>query len=131
MRMLLMLVAVMGAACGSSSTSTEGSACSAPNAVECSSAKKLLVCEGAKWAGYPCPSCTGSTCDWKGAVNGDACPKISETYGTCPLDGRLVGCFWSVSADAGVFIESACPACIAGKSIEELGKCTSGRCSCQ
>lgn len=35
--------------------------------------KTLLVCEGPKWKGYPCPSCTGSKCDWKGAVNGDAC----------------------------------------------------------
>jgi hypothetical protein len=56
---------------------------------------------------------------------------VAETYGTCTLDGRLVGCYWSASANAGVFIESACSACVAGKSIEELGKCSSGRCSCQ
>jgi hypothetical protein len=56
---------------------------------------------------------------------------VADSYGTCSLDGRLVGCFWSASANAGVFIESACSACVAGKSLEELGKCTSGRCVCQ
>lgn len=127
MRMVLVLVAVMAAACGSS----EGAACSTPDAVECSGAKSLLVCEGTRWAAYPCPHCAGGKCDWKGALNGDACPKVAETYGTCPLDGRLVGCYWSASADAGVFVESACSACVAGKSIEELGKCSAGRCSCQ
>lgn len=127
MRIVLIVVAVMAVACGSS----EGSPCSTPNAVECSGAKTLLVCEGAKWAGYACPNCTGGKCDWKGVANGDSCPKVAETYGTCPLEGRLIGCYWSASADAGVFVESACSACVAGKSIEELGKCSSGRCSCQ
>lgn len=127
MRMVLMLVAVVVSACGSS----EGSPCSTPNAAECSGGKTLLVCEGSKWAGYPCPSCSGGKCDWKGAVSGDACPKVAETYGTCTFDGRLVGCFWSTTADAGVFVESACSACVAGKSIDELGKCSAGRCSCQ
>jgi hypothetical protein len=60
-----------------------------------------------------------------------ACPKVADTYGTCTLDGRVVGCSWSASANAGVFIESACATCVAGKSIEKLGKCTSGRCICQ
>ena len=127
MRVILVLVAVMAAACGSG----EGAACPTADAVECSSATRLLVCEGAKWQGYPCPNCSGGKCDWKGAKTGDACPKVAETYGTCNYDGRLVGCFWSASADAGVFVESACAACLAGKSIEELGRCTTGRCSCQ
>ena len=119
MRVILVLVAVMAAACGSG----EGAACPTSDAVECSSATRLLVCEGA--------NCSGGKCDWKGAKTGDACPKVAETYGTCNYDGRLVGCFWSASADAGVFVESACAACVAGKSIEELGRCTTGRCSCQ
>ncbi len=129
MRMILMLVAVGVTACDS--IGTEGGGCSMPNSVECAGTKKLLVCEGTRWVGYACPNCTNGKCDWKGVLNGDACPKVAETFGTCPLDGRLVGCFFSVSADAGVFVESACPACVAGKSIEELGKCSSGRCTCQ
>ena len=128
MRIALIVMALVAAtACGSSA----GSSCPTPNAVECSGAKTVRVCEGTSWASYPCPSCAGNKCDWKGAANGDGCPKVAETYGTCNLDGRLVGCFWSVTADAGVFIESACSACMAGKSLEELGKCTAGRCSCQ
>ncbi len=127
MRIVLVVLAVMVFACGSS----EGAACPTPNAVECSGAKTLLVCEGAAWKGYPCPNCTDGKCDWKGAANGDLCPRVAESYGTCPLDGRLLGCFYSASADAGVFVESACQACVAGKSIEELGKCSAGRCSCQ
>lgn len=124
---LLVTTLLFTAACGS----TEGSPCTTANAQECSGGKTLLVCEGGKWAGYPCPSCAGNKCDWKGAMSGDACPKVAETYGTCNLDGRLIGCFFSTSADAGVFVESACAACMSGKSIEELGKCSSGRCSCQ
>lgn len=127
MRVLLVMMAVVVSGCGSS----EGSPCSTPDATECSGGKTLLVCEGAKWAAYPCPSCAGTTCEWKGALSGDACPKVAETYGSCPLDGRQVSCFWSASADAGVFIESACSACVAGKSLQELGKCSAGRCSCQ
>lgn len=127
MRMVLVVTTVWAAACGSS----EGASCPTQNAVECSSAKSLLVCEGAKWAAYPCPSCAGGKCDWKGAKNGDACPKVAETYGTCNFDGRIVGCFFSTLADAGVFVETACAACVAGKSIEELGKCSAGRCACQ
>ena len=129
MRIVLIVVAVLAAGCGG--TSTVGAACSTPDAIECSGARSMLVCEGGRWTGYPCPSCAANTCDWKGAANGAACPKVAETYGTCTLDGRLVGCYWSASANAGVFIESACSACVAGKSIEELGKCSSGRCSCQ
>lgn len=128
MRIALVLTAsLFFAACGSS----EGSACPTPNAQECSGAKSLLVCEGATWRAYACPSCSGNKCDWKGAANGDGCPKVAETYGTCTLDGRIVGCYYSATADAGVFVESACSACVAGKSIEELGKCSNGRCSCQ
>ena len=130
MRTVLILMAVVATGCGSPG-STAGSPCSTPNAVECSGAKTMLACEGTKWASYPCPSCANNKCDWKGAANGDGCPKVAETYGTCNLDGRIVGCFWSTSADAGVFIESACAACVAGKSIEELGKCSAGRCACQ
>jgi uncharacterized protein YceK len=133
MRKILVLVA-LGAlfglgGCGS--TSTEGSACQTADATQCAGARTLLVCESSKWTAYPCPSCSGTKCDWKGAANGDACPKGADSYGTCSLDGRLVGCFWSSSANAGVFIESACLACVSGKSLEELGKCTSGRCVCQ
>jgi hypothetical protein len=124
---LMVIVSLVGTACGSS----EGSACPTPNAQECASAKSLLVCEGASWRAYPCPSCNGGKCDWKGAASGDSCPKVAETYGTCTLDGRIVGCFFSTTADAGVFVESACQVCTAGKSIEELGKCNAGRCSCQ
>ena len=127
MRMVFMVMAVVAAACGSS----EGASCPTPNATECASAKSLLVCEGTKWAAYPCPACAAGKCDWKGAKNGDACPKVAETYGTCNFDGRIVGRFFSTLADAGVFVETACAACVAGKSIEELGKCTAGRCSCQ
>jgi hypothetical protein len=127
MRLSLLFSVLLAASCGS----TEGSPCSTPNAVECAGAKTLLVCEGTKWTGYPCPSCSGGKCDWKGAATGDACPKVAETYGTCAFDGRVVGCFWSTTADAGVFVESACAACVAGKSMEELGRCGSGRCTCQ
>lgn len=130
MRLVLVIVvvtAVMAAACGSN----EGAPCSTPEAVACSGGKTLLVCEGAKWKGYPCPSCSGSTCDWKGAANGDACPKVAATYGTCPFDHRQVSCFWSSTADAGVFIESACSACVAGKSLVELGRCGASGCTCQ
>ena len=131
MRMILMLAAVLLTACGYGFDPMPGGSCSPPKALKCVGAKQLLVCEGTTWAGYACPSCSNDKCDWKGALNGDGCPRVAETFGTCPLDGRLVGCFFSVSADAGVFIESACPACVAGKSIEELGKCSGGRCSCQ
>ncbi len=127
MSRVVLVVAVLAAACGPS----EGTPCATPDAVECAGAKTLLVCEGATWRGYPCPSCAGGRCDWKGAVSGDACPRVAETYGSCPFDGRLVGCFWSASADAGVFIESTCTACVAGRSLEELGRCTAGRCTCQ
>lgn len=115
------------AACGA----TSGAPCPTPNATDCAGAKTLLVCEGTTWAAYPCPSCAGGRCDWTGAVSGDACPRVAETYGACPLDGRAVSCFWSTSADAGVFVELACPACRAGSSLEALGRCAGGRCSCQ
>jgi len=127
MRLVLLTSALWLAACGS----TEGSPCSTPDAVQCAGAKTMLVCEGSKWTAYPCPSCAGTTCDWKGAVTGDACPKVADTQGTCPFDGRAVSCYWSSSANAGVFIESACAACVAGKSLAELGKCSAGRCTCQ
>lgn len=120
-------VAAVAAGCGSS----EGAPCATPDAVQCSGATTLLVCEGTAWKAYPCPSCSGDRCDWKGAKTGQACPRVAETYGTCPFDGRVVGCFWSSSADAGVFVESACPACKAGQSLEALGRCSTGRCTCQ
>jgi hypothetical protein len=127
MRMLVMLTTVLLVACGSNA----GAPCSTPNATECAGGKTLLVCEGGAWAAYPCPSCAGTTCDWKGALAGDACPRVAETYGTCPFDGRAVSCFWSSSADAGVFVETACSACVAGKSLVELNRCGGGRCTCQ
>lgn len=129
MRFLVSILAVISVGCGSSAS--EGSPCTTPNAIECSGAKSMLVCEGTKWAAYACPSCSSNKCDWKGVTTGSGCPQIADTYGSCNYDGRLVGCFWSTAADAGVFVESACPACMAGKSIEELGKCSGGRCSCQ
>jgi len=129
MRTVLMLVAVSSGACGSGTT--EGATCTTPDAVECASTTRVLACQGGKWNGFACPSCTGGKCDWKGAANGAACPRVAETYGTCILDGRLVGCYWSTIVDAGLFVETSCPGCVAGKSIEELGRCSSGRCTCQ
>ena len=81
----------------------------------------LLVCENSKWTSYACPTCAGSTCNWKGAANGDACPHAAETQGTCNLDGRVVSCYWSTTADAGVFVErSAAGAVVA---IEGFNRC--------
>jgi hypothetical protein len=91
----------------------------------------MLACEGGRWVSYPCPSCLGQTCTWKGAPNGAACPRSAATQGTCTFDGRVVGCFWSELTGSGQFIESACPACVAGSSPEELGLCAAGRCRCQ
>jgi len=126
---LLLMLPVSLAACGSGPA--EGGSCTTPDALQCASPTRVLVCEGGRWNGYACPSCAGGKCDWKGAANGDSCPKVADTYGTCILDGRVVACYWSAIVDAGLFVESACPACMAGKSIEELGRCTTGRCSCQ
>lgn len=128
MRSLLLLVpALLAAACGASA----GAPCSTPNAVTCSGATTVLSCEGGQWVAFPCPSCSGQTCDWKGAQTGNPCPRFAATYGTCNYDGRLIGCYWSDVTDAGTFVETACPACVAGKSIDELGRCSGGRCSCQ
>ncbi|MFT3709501.1 MAG: hypothetical protein QM817_17850 [Archangium sp.] len=128
MRLLLLLsILVTAAGCGAMA----GGACSGEGAQQCAGSSVLLVCENSKWNSYACPTCAGSTCNWKGAANGDACPHAAETQGTCNLDGRVVSCYWSSTADAGVFVESACPACMAGKSLEELGKCSpQGRCAC-
>lgn len=128
MRTTLFLAAlVLATACGPAA----GSPCSTPGAVECSGGSTILSCEGGQWVGFPCPSCSGGKCDWKGAQTGAPCPRFADTYGSCNYDGRLIGCYWSDLTDAGTFVESPCPACVAGKSIEELGRCTAGRCSCQ
>lgn len=124
---LLAAVALLLSACGPAA----GAPCSTPNAVTCSGSTTVLSCEGGQWVGFPCPGCSGETCDWKNAVNGNPCPRFADTYGTCNYDGRLIGCYWSDLTDAGTFVEAACPACVAGKSIEELGRCTTGRCTCQ
>lgn len=109
----------------------EGSPCSTPSATLCAGGATLLSCEAGAWRAYPCPSCAGDACDWKHAATGAACPQASEGDGWCPLDGRVVSCFWSTSANAGVFIEAACSGCVAGKSLKELGRCATGRCACQ
>lgn len=109
---------------------TAGGACTTEGAQECSGVSVVLVCEGSKWTSYACPACNADKCNWKGAMNGDACPQVAATYGTCNLDGRIIACYWSGTADAGVFVEQACPACMAGKSIEELGKCSATGCTC-
>lgn len=120
------LLSIFTTGCGAMA----GGACTVQGAQECSGSTVLLVCEGTKWVSYACPQCSANACNWKGAANGASCPKSAETYGTCNLDGRIVSCYWSSTADAGVFVEQACPACMAGKSIEELGKCSAGRCAC-
>lgn len=128
MRTLLMLAVVtMVAGCSPAG----GSPCSTPGALQCAGASTLLACEGSTWAAYPCPSCEGTTCNWKSVQTGAGCPEGAQGDGWCPFDGRVVSCFWSSSADAGVFIESACSPCTAGKTLRELGRCATGRCSCQ
>lgn len=120
-------VLMLLAACGPSA----GSPCSTPGAVTCAGSTTVLSCEGGQWIGFSCPSCSGEKCNWKGAPNGAPCPRFASTYGTCNYDGRLIGCYWSDLTDAGTFIETPCAACVAGKSIEELGRCAGGACSCQ
>lgn len=115
-------------ACGGTS---DGSPCTTPGATQCSGASTLLVCEGATWRGYACPSCEGTTCNWKNAMNGASCPATSAGDGWCPLEGRVLSCYFSSAADAGVFVESACSNCTAGKSLRELGRCSGSTCSCQ
>jgi hypothetical protein len=109
----------------------DGSPCNAPGTAQCSGSTSWLVCEGSTWRAYPCPSCAADQCNWKGAANGAACPEISTGDGWCPLDGRVLSCYWSSSADAGVFVEVACASCAKDKSVRELGKCTGSRCTCQ
>jgi hypothetical protein len=125
---LLLLVLVAFSACGGPA---DGSPCSAPGTAQCASASSWLVCEGSSWRAYPCPSCDGTQCNWKNAANGAACPEISTGDGWCPLDGRVLSCYWSSTADAGVFVELACANCTSGKSVRELGRCTGTRCTCQ
>ncbi|MCC6335820.1 MAG: hypothetical protein IT380_17725 [Myxococcales bacterium] len=124
---LLLTTLALTSACGPGA----GARCSTPSAIECAGSTTVLTCEGGQWVGHPCPGCSGQTCDWKGAQVGAPCPRFAATYGTCNYDGRLIGCYWSDFTDAGTFVESACPACVAGKSLEELGRCSGGRCSCQ
>lgn len=124
---LLFALTTFLAGCGPS----EGAPCSAPDSTQCAGAKTLMVCEGTSWKSYPCPSCAGNTCEWKNASIGDACPRVADTQGWCSFDARAVSCFWSMSADAGVFVEQSCAACVGGKSLSELGRCGGGRCTCQ
>ncbi|MFO0600565.1 MAG: hypothetical protein U0228_34980 [Myxococcaceae bacterium] len=126
MRALVLFVALSLVGCGAS----EGSPCQTPNALQCASATSVLACEGTTWKAYPCPSCTGSTCNWKNAANGASCPFAAAGDGWCNFDNRQMSCYWSSLADAGVFVESACSGCTAGKSLAEVGKCSGGKCSC-
>lgn len=119
MRLLVVVAALSLFACGP----TEGSACSTEAETTCGSATSLLSCEGGTWRGYACPSCSGTTCNWKNAKSGDACPASSAGDGWCPFNGRQVSCFFSSSADAGVFVESACGKCVEGKTTDEVGGC--------
>ncbi|MFZ5444718.1 MAG: hypothetical protein ACOZQL_32290 [Myxococcota bacterium] len=112
-RLVMLITALTFVACGGPS---DGAACSKPSESTCAGAT-LFVCEGATWRGYPCPgTCTGSTCSWTNAMSGDACPQSAAGKGWCPLDGRQLSCFFSTSADAGVFVESACARCVKGGS---------------
>jgi len=127
MRSLVFVSLFVMVGCGAEA----GSPCSTPAATQCAGSTTLLSCEKGVWASYPCPSCSGTTCNWKGAANGSTCPESSAGDGWCPLDGRVLSCFWSATAGVGVFVESACSGCTKDKSLTELGKCTSGKCVCQ
>jgi hypothetical protein len=124
--LLVMALVLLGVAC----SPADGSPCSTPNASQCAGGTSLLVCEGANWRAYPCPSCTGTTCDWKNTKVGAACPQGAGGDGWCPYNGRQNVCYWSSLADAGVFVESACGACVAGKTLAEVGACSGGHCAC-
>lgn len=119
MRSFFVLVALSFAACGP----TEGSACSTEGETSCGGSTSLLSCEQATWRAYECPSCTGATCDWKNAKLGDGCPESQHGRGWCSHDGRQLSCYWSSSAGAGVFVESACAKCVQGRTIDEIGGC--------
>lgn len=119
MRLFFVLAALSFVACGP----TEGSPCNTAGETMCGGATSLLSCEKSTWTAYECPSCSGTTCNWKNASVGDGCPESQHGRGWCPLDGRQVSCFWSSSAGAGVFVESACGKCEAGKTIDEIGGC--------
>ena len=107
----------------------DGAPCSAPGTSQCSGTT-MVVCEGATWRSYPCPACEGNTCNWKNAKNGAACPQVATGEGWCPFENRVLSCYWSDLADAGVFVETACQGCTQGQSLRELGKCGSGKCTC-
>lgn len=117
--------------CGATASATAGAPCGSANETQCAGPSALLACEKGAWKRYACPSCAGTTCDWKGATNGTECPEASAGDGWCPFDGRVLSCFWSASAGAGVFIESACASCVKDRSLRELGRCSGGTCTCQ
>ncbi len=119
MRLFSLLIALSFTACGP----TGGSACTTEAETACGSSTSLLSCEKAAWRAYECPSCAGNVCNWKNAKIGDGCPESQHGRGWCSQNGRQLSCFYSTSAGAGVFVESACSKCVEGKTIDEIGGC--------
>lgn len=101
----------------------EGTACETVNETACGSSTQLLSCEKSAWRGYDCPSCAANQCNWKNAKIGDGCPETQHGRGWCSQNGRQISCYWSSSANAGVFVESSCSKCVEGKTIDEIGGC--------
>ena len=116
MRALLVVVVLMGCACGSPrlpGAPIQGKACTTEKP-ECSSADSVSICEMGKWADYSCPSnCSNNQttrCDWSQAKMGEACPKSFEGSAMfCNATGTgLVGCL-----DGGITeMPMRCPSCV-------------------